>query len=53
MSKSNNQKYFSEKEPRFKKVSIKRKSETKNYLKSIREYRDAVKDSLEEEYLES
>lgn len=53
MSKSKTQHYYLEaREPRFKKRSIKRKFEQRNYLKSIKNYDDAVvedKEFIEEE----
>jgi len=50
MSKSKNQKYFLEaREPKFKKVSIKKKFESRNYLKSIKQYKDAIVEDEEEE----
>jgi hypothetical protein len=50
MSKSKNQRYFLEaREPKFKKVSIKKKFENRNYLKSIKQYKDAIVEEEEEE----
>ncbi len=52
MSKSKNQKYFLEaREPRFKKIAIKKKSADRNYLKSIKQYKDAIVEEEEEEDL--
>jgi hypothetical protein len=50
MSKSKSQKYFLEaREPRFKKNSIKKKIADRNYLKSIKHYKDAIIEDEEEE----
>jgi hypothetical protein len=50
MSKSKNQRYFLEaREPKFKKVSIKKKFENRNYLKSIKQYKDVVVEEEKEE----
>jgi hypothetical protein len=43
MSKSKTQYYYLEaREPKFKKQSIKKKHEHKNYLKSIKNYEDVI-----------
>lgn len=53
MSKSKTQYYYLEaREPKFKKQSIKRKFKQRNYLKSIKNYEDAIieeKELVEEE----
>ena len=50
MSKSKDQRYFLEaREPKFKKISIKKKFEDRNYLKSIKQYKDAIVEEEEEE----